>query len=210
MLAPPPSLAAHRTRRIADELQAVLRHNVRNKLAAARNAAFYVKRKLATALESEPKAAQFLAIVDSELEAASQLLTSAHSPTPEPVAVLAATRALLAELTVPHDVVITAEGVEPTLQCDRAELQLALFELLANAIDAGARHITCAWSTDERVTTLTVTDDGAGVVDAQIARAGHLGLGLKVARRAVSHARGTLVVEATPPRGSCATLKLPA
>lgn len=64
---------------LAEELSATLRHEVKNKLAAARNSVFFVKRKL-VGIEEAPapldeRVMRFLDLADQELVVAGQLLS---------------------------------------------------------------------------------------------------------------------------------------
>lgn len=130
---------------IAEEVIAALRHDIRNKLAAIRQAAYYLKTKTQpTPLwESDPRIARFFGLIDEQVEeadalfATSSALTKLHqrrvAPIPAPTIIERAVRAAAATGVV---AVGAIEDVEVSV--DRADLILALEELIVNALEATA------------------------------------------------------------------------
>jgi signal transduction histidine kinase len=111
----------------------------------------------------------------------------------------------------------------PVIRGDVPMLQQALVNLLLNACDAcahGGRVEARVRREGDRVT-FTVSDDGVGITAEQAARAtepffttkapGHgTGLGLAIANEIVKMHRGALSVRPASPRGTVASLTLPA
>ncbi|MGV3622920.1 MAG: ATP-binding protein [Archangium sp.] len=224
MLQAPPHLHVFRQLRIAEELHASARHAVRNKLAAVRNAGFYVRRKLdRTSLPAEdPKLGGFLQLIDSELNEASLLLMATKITPPVTSDMGDAARAVLSGVTLPPNVTLSVHGDD---RCEvfasRPELELAFYEVLANAVDAAGdqpSRLRVVWDSPSKLESrLVVEDDGPGVreIVARLFSPGfstrehRLGLGLKLARRLITTQRGTLTVEPAGQRGTRATIVLP-
>src|SRR4051812_40775412 len=104
-LAPPQWIQDTYRRFLIEEAMSVLRHDVRNKLGAIRNASFYLQRKVeraAPALWSEdPRMPKFFELIGSELTAAEKTLASKLPSLSEAgggaTPVLAAVRRVLAD-----------------------------------------------------------------------------------------------------------------
>lgn len=224
MLQVPAHLNVFRQLRLAEELHASSRHAVRNKLAAVRNAGFYVRRKLErTSLPAEdPKLGGFLQLIDSELNEASLLLMASKPTAPLMTDLGDAIRTVAEGVTLPPLCTLTLKGED---RCDvfasRPELELAFFELLSNAVDAAGNQparIRVVWDSPTPLTSrVMVEDDGPGVRDVAerlfspgfTTREHRLGLGLKLARRIITAQSGTLTVEPAGQRGTRATIVLP-
>src|SRR5688572_17697974 len=74
---------------VLDEAQSTLRHDLRNRLAAIRNAEFYLKRRitqLAPALaENDRRVPQMLELIETELRSADEMMSSRlEPPAPDP------------------------------------------------------------------------------------------------------------------------------
>lgn len=130
---------------IAEEVIAALRHDLRNKLAAIRQAAYYLKTKSqATELwDSDPRIARFFGLIDEQVEEAdaifgpSPVLAKLHQrrvgPIPAPTIIERAVRAAAATGLI---TVGEIDDVEVSVDC--AELILAVEELIDNALEATA------------------------------------------------------------------------
>jgi signal transduction histidine kinase len=224
-MAPPRRLRTLWRRFSLEEAASTLRHDVRNRLSSIRNAAFYLRRRTVKAapelIQQDPRVAQFFDLIESELVGAEQVLTSRLPPLPDrvgaPIDAGALIRELAAELAFPAGVTAVAEGSAPVVG-DRRELELAVYCLIENAVDAmagvGGRVIVRA-RRDDATTVIEVEDEGAGFDEAALGRAfepffttraDRLGLGLNIARRIADRGQGR--VEVGP--GARARLVLPA
>jgi signal transduction histidine kinase len=112
------------------------------------------------------------------------------------------------------------EGL-PTVRGDREMLQHALVNLLLNACEAcpPGGHVRITARSDNDGVVFTVDDDGTGISDEAAARAtepffttkGHgSGLGLAITTEIVKMHRGTFTLRAAVPRGTTATVTIPA
>jgi signal transduction histidine kinase len=214
-------------RAIVAEVLSLLRHDLRNKLATVRNAAFYLERRAEkTPLWGEPRVPSFFKMIESELEAVESMLTDEtmltrlFDPRPEVVSLLACLDRAREELA-PAGLRIE-NGIEavPTVRADAEELTLALRCLLANAVEATPspapvlirlRHAEHAWAVE-------IVDAGPGLMGRSRTEAfdpfvsgkpGHLGLGLNIARRILERWEGGLALDVSPGGGTRATVTLP-
>ena len=187
------------------EATAVLRHDLRNKLASVRNAGFYVRRRVekeaADLLARDARVATMMGLSTSELEAAEAILADRlprlSDVTTEDVA---ADRAI--SLALPHiDARVSTIPSDLTIRGNELELAVAVFCLIENAVDAGADAIEVGAAADGDRVVVTVRDDGRGFDEETARRApepffttrpGHLGLGLPIVKRIATRAGGEL------------------
>lgn len=107
------------------------------------------------------------------------------------------------------------------LSCDAVALREALFNLVANAIEAsppGSGVFVATYPTSEGGQHWVVNDMGRGIAPDRVAglgrpyhttKVGGSGLGLAIARSAVDAQGGTLEVESSPTRGTTVSIWLP-
>jgi signal transduction histidine kinase len=215
-------------RLVVEETVSLLRHDLRNKIAAVRNAAFYLRRKLesppAPVWSSDPRMPQMADVIQSELSAMDALVTSrsAVSRSEETTAThaSAAVDELLATVgpgfAARIDVVKTDDAA---VMLAPLELQLAIYCLLENAVEARAEGrvaLSIRRREDARLA-IEVSDEGPGFVGDAAMRhlepfftthPGRVGLGLNIARRLAYRGEGGLEVAGLE-RGVSATLVLP-
>jgi signal transduction histidine kinase len=130
----------------------------------------------------------------------------------------------IVESTTAHGLQISTNLANPTTQvsCDATQAELALHELLANAIDATTETgtITLTTHTSPDTITITIHDTGPGMPPEILARAmepffttrpngAGKGLGLAIAQHFARQTGGTLNLTSTPSLGTTARLSLP-
>ena len=196
---------------IADEMASFIRHDLRNKLGAIRNAAFYLRKRMEPieAYATDPRAAHMFALIEQTLKQADDLVA--------PRAVLedfferragtadvstAVTRAT-ASLRMSDRVDVEVEPAR--VSGDEDIVVVALRCLLCNASEAGARTIRVRGrSGDPRAYALSVEDDGPGVEPTELealrcpfvtTKPGHVGIGLALADRLARRLGGQLLIE---------------
>jgi signal transduction histidine kinase len=213
---------------VVEESLSVIRHDLRNKLGAIRNASFYVRRKLdKTAPEvaaKDPRIPEFLGMITTELDAAEILVQSRLPATAqaEPMAASAILERTRELVPLPANVKLTVEhATDPRVRISPEEAALAMFCLVQNAVDAldergGAIRIGIG--ADDGHIALEVDDDGPGfAAGAQervlepffTTRAGRMGVGLNIARRIMQRWSGKIAI-APLERGVRAALLLKA
>jgi signal transduction histidine kinase len=187
------------------EATAVLRHDLRNKLASVRNASFYLRRRVeqqaAELVARDPRVTTFFELSTSELDAAETILGERLPKLPEIVTVPVELDRAVADAVAHVRAPVTTIESGLIVRVDRAELAVAILCLVENAVDAGAQAIdVTAGSVGDRVM-IRVTDDGPAL-DAEVVRRapepyfttrpGHLGLGLPIVKRIAARAHGEL------------------
>ncbi len=197
-------LSAAERAAVAEEVGAVLRHDLRNNLASIGNANAYLMRKIegSEVWQSDPRIPVFFTLIRTELERAEALLS--RHPTVDQLY-----RRQLEELQIERVVgselahLELAQGIEleldlgqtRPLRLDRAELELVLHCLIENALEAmpagGHLRVRVTGESAGDVC-LVVQDNGVGLQgrrQEEIVRPfvshspGRMGLGLSIVRR---------------------------
>lgn len=192
--------AAKERAAVVETVTAVLRHDLRNKLASIRNAAFYLSRRAQQEqpLKGDARVEQFFQLIDMELDAAEGLLEGpgARAPSPRTTARLRdVAEAALSRLPVPEGVRVERAWEDSALlTVDVEELTLLVRCLVENALEAMPEGGTLGLLAreDAEGSVLEVVDTGPGLAPEVAQKAfepfvttkpGHAGLGLCIARR---------------------------
>jgi signal transduction histidine kinase len=209
-------LHEHERLLVFETLCSLLRHDVRNKVAAARMAAHWLRKKgTAAGLTSEPRFEQFHGVLDSELIAIDALLTERLPITGSNTAVssvalqVVVDRALF-ELPIPAGMRVDVNAGGDRVRGIVDDLACALRALLRNAFEAqgetGVARVRCY--VDDGAVFFEVSDDGPGIPESVRSRAahgftstkgGHVGLGLAVVARVARAHVGELVIAPAQP-----------
>jgi signal transduction histidine kinase len=190
-------------RRIAS----VVGHELRNPLAVINNSAYFVKTKLGSAAQADPKIEKHLGIIASEIARADRLIADMlrfSRPLeikPAPTCLTAIVEAALKDCVLPEGVKVRREKpkAEATVTADAAALSEALRRILDNAGEAAGAGgtVTVAWGSRSGGAFVEVSDTGPGIKPEALPSILHpffttkprgLGLGLAVAEKiAVAH-----------------------
>jgi signal transduction histidine kinase len=201
---------------IAEEATAADRHELRSKLAAIGNAAYFIRRKLEQApafLVSDTRLGQFFQLIDDELQAVGERLQS-RLRTPEeagsePLDLKRLAGSVLDMVRLPEALDVQRPAASGAVRANPDELALALFCLLENAVEAAmaSPRPAVVLGVDLRADAwfnLWVENSGPGIDDALAeqlwrpfftTRPGHLGVGLKIARRVARRWGGEVDVD---------------
>jgi signal transduction histidine kinase len=210
-----------------EEVGARVAHEVKNPLAA-------VKGLVELVAEDAPseRARERLAVAHAEIDRIEAILRDYlgfarplghYAPRPADVAdVGRSVVALLESRAGAAGITLTAEGPSVLRELDVERLKEAVLNLTLNALDATPRggHVALTWGADGAGFAFTVLDDGRGMDAATRAkvgtpfftqRAGGVGLGVALARRAIELHGGTLTYAEGPAgRGTKVTITCPA
>jgi signal transduction histidine kinase len=167
--------------------------------------------------------------VDRVIGAVRELLDRAR---PDAAARLIALKPVLTRLTESAQVLAATQGVRVTLEVpddlplvagDEVQLELAITNLVTNALDAMPQggHLTVTAAARDSGVVLEVRDTGPGMPPDLVARAFEpwvttkpagrgTGLGLSIAREVVQRASGFITVETPPGGGTVFRVSLPA
>jgi len=219
-------------------LAASVGHELRNPIAAVRNAAAYVSKRLAdksaaavAAAAADPKVPQFLALMDRELNVCTKIISDlldfarqrpiALSPCPlrplveEAISLVSAAQAVSILNEVPEDL--------PVPNLDRDQFRQVLINLLQNAVEAlppggAGQVIVRADGGSGRPLRVSVSDNGTGISAAARAhifeplfttKTKGTGLGLAIVQNGVKRHNGAIEIESEPGRGTTFHIDLP-
>ncbi len=187
------------------EATAVLRHDLRNKLASVRNAGFYVRRRVekeaGDLLQRDERVAKMFDLSNGELGAAEAILAE-RLPRLADIAIetFPVDRAIACAL--PHaDARVATTPSDLVARASELELAVAVLCLIENAVDAGASQIDVRAAAEGDHVVVMVHDDGGGLDEETARRApepffstrpGRLGLGLPIVKRVATRAGGEL------------------
>jgi len=214
------------------QLAASVGHEIRNPLAAARNALSYLRRKLGkdTAPAKGDRTLEFIQLADRELEACNRIVqdlldfarerplhvtsSSLHTLVSEVLEVARSRPAVAVHNEVPEDL--------PLLDADRDQLRQVLLNLVQNGIEAipeertGNVRIRAAVAADGL--RISVSDDGSGIPEGDRERifeplvttkAKGTGLGLAISSAIVKRHHGSLRLESALNQGTSFHITLP-
>jgi two-component system, NtrC family, sensor histidine kinase HydH len=215
-----------RTEKLAaiGQLAASVGHELRNPLAAIRNANTYIIKKLQNS--DEPRVKQFGQLIESELDVCAKIISDlldfarerplVLAPTPlrdlveEVCAMVSTTSTVSLRNHVPGDLAV------PTV--DRDQFRQMIFNIVLNAVEAieateprDSAHVTIAADKPGASWRLTIQDDGPGIPGDVVSRIFEplfttkikgTGLGLAIVASIVERHGGTIDVDSAPGRGT--------
>lgn len=215
------------------QLAASIGHDIRNPIAAVRNATHYLQRRVAKSdLASDARVNQSIAIMDKELNACAKIVGDlldyarerapalVRCPLKELVDDAVGVIALPSHVTVEN---VVDDDVAPPL--DRDQFRQVLVNLIQNAAEAipsgRAGVVRVAAESTPDWTTITVEDNGTGIPEEDLKKVFEplftsklkgTGLGLSIVANAVKRHKGTLDVASrrdAGAQGTTFTLRLP-
>jgi signal transduction histidine kinase len=213
---------------ITEEVASVLRHDLRNKLAAIRNAAFYIRRRLAEteAWRADPRLEELSGVIQSEATRANELiderlgLLHLFARAVERTDARECLRRAVTCARIQREPALRVDiEAEPgDIDADPIEVALAVRCLLENAAEAMNGHGAIEVRGFQRDShyVVEVADRGPGIAQQErdvvlkpfhTTKQGHAGLGLNIAARVAQRCRGRVVV-GEPPLGALVALHL--
>jgi len=212
------------------QLASGVAHELRNPLGAIKNAAFYVRRRIAkTDLPTtEPKAMEFLNLIDDEVNAANKVITDllgfsrVAKPTVSPVNIAGVIENALLHTPMPQNVDLAKDIDDslPMVMVDADQIRQVFVNVVINAQQAmteGGRLGIRAGSKGEFVE-VEFADTGPGIPEPDIikifdplftTKAKGIGLGLSVCKSILEKHGGDIRVESKEGRGTTFTISLP-
>ena len=200
-------------------------HELRNPLAAMKNAAYYLGM---VADRSDPSVAETLSVLNREIARSDTIITSMlglarTGPRPRSeVDISALLEGTLSAFTVPPGVSVEKrlDDALPPVAADPGQLSIIFGNLLRNACEAmiGGGRLGVSSTLDGRWVTVNVEDSGPGMPKEVLDRVfeplfttkpGGTGLGLPVAKMLVESADGTIEAQSEPGKGATFTVRLP-
>lgn len=200
---------------IAEEVASILRHDLRNKFASVRNAAFFISRRVQKTdlWTADARIESFFKLMEQELVAADEMITNRLSlkhlfgQELGKFSLKDCLERALAQAELPENIRVEAHfSDEAAIEADVNEVVLMMLCLLENCIEAmpngGVISVSGERREDGKVS-LKVVDSGKGMTDearAVLFRAlttskpGHAGLGLCIVRRIAGRYGGVVEV----------------
>jgi signal transduction histidine kinase len=213
------------------QMAAVVGHEIRNPLAVINNSIYFIKTKLSTGQEPDPKIAKHIKIIESEIQQANGIINEilTYSRQRELKPELVKLNHWLEELLSvypfpPHiELVKLLDPADPTLSIDATEMQQSIRNLIGNGIEVmpppkGGKITVRTRIPEPGWVQIDIGDSGAGippdVLDKIFApffttKARGTGLGLAVVRKVIDRHRGRVDVESQVGVGTTFKLFLP-
>ncbi len=205
-------------------------HELRNPLGAIKNAVFYIRRRLAkTDLPTtEPRAFEFLGIIDEEVDAANKVITDLlgfsrlAKPTVLPVSIAGVIEDALQHISQPENINLIKHIYEklPMVMVDADQIRQVFVNLIINAqqaMDEGGHLDIRVKSSAEKVE-VEFADTGCGIPEPALSKifdplfttkAKGIGLGLSVCKSILEKHGGDIRVESEVMKGTKFTVSLP-
>ena len=205
-------------------------HELRNPLGAIKNAVFYVRRRIAkTDLPAtEPRVAEFLDIIDDEVNAANKVITDllgfsrVAKPTVSPVSLAGVIEDTLRHTHLPENVALTKDIDHnlPMVMVDADQIRQVFLNIVLNALQAmpeGGR-LDIRASRQGKFVEVEFADTGGGIPKSIIdkifdplftTKAKGVGLGLSVCKSILDRHEGDIRVESEVGKGATFTVSLP-
>ncbi len=206
-------------------------HDLRNPLAAIRNAHYFIGRQLDDAglLAAEPRVSQFMAIIEAELTYCSKVIAElldfardrplTRTATPVPTLMKDAVAGVTSRPGVAIEVVAAKDL--PILTVDQDLVRRAIGHLIQNGVDAippsRPGHVRVVAAREEELVVVRVHDDGVGISESErelvfrplfSTKLRGAGLGLAIVHSVVTRHGGTLTFESNG-EGTTFTITLP-
>jgi len=213
------------------QMASVVGHEIRNPLAVINNSIYFIKTKLGTAGEPDPKIAKHIKIIESEIQQANgiinEILTYSRQREmkPERVQVNTWLEELLSVYPFPPHIQLEKvfSQADVPVEIDTTEMQQALRNLIGNGIEVmpppkGGKLTVRTYMPEPGWVAIDVGDAGGGipqdVLDKIFApffttKARGTGLGLAVVRKVVDRHKGRVDVESRVGVGTTFKLILP-
>ncbi|MBA7615072.1 Adaptive-response sensory-kinase SasA [subsurface metagenome] len=205
-------------------------HELRNPLGAIKNAAYYVKGKVAQSelSQKEPRVMEFLAIVEDEINSSNKIINDllgfsrVGKPSVSPAQIENVIETALSRTPIPENIKLAKklDADLPEIEIDADQVQQVLANMIANAVEAmpeGGKLTIAARGKDECLE-VEIADTGCGIPQEVVGkifdplfttRAKGIGLGLALCKAIIDRHEGYIQVESQVGKGTTFTIKLP-
>jgi signal transduction histidine kinase len=205
-------------------------HELRNPLGAIKNAAYYIKGKLAKSElgQKEPRVMEFLDIMDDEINTANKIINDllgfsrVGKPSVSPNRIEKVIEDALSHTTIPEgiELIKKLDAELPQIEIDASQIQQVLVNIISNAVQAMPEEGKLIIGTREKEGFLEVeiADTGCGIPGEAInkifdplftTKAKGIGLGLAVCKSIIDRHGGYIEVKSKPGKGTTFSIKLP-
>jgi len=205
-------------------------HELRNPLAAIKNAAYYIKGKVAKNElgQKEPRVMEFLDIVDDEINASNEIINDllgfSHigKPSVSPAKIEKVIEDALSRTPIPEniEVVKKLDADLPEVEIDPNQVHQVLVNIITNAVQAMPEggKLTVIAREKGGFLEVEVADTGCGIPGESVdkifdplftTKAKGIGLGLAVCKAIIDRHEGNIEVKSKVGKGTTFNVKLP-
>ena len=205
-------------------------HELRNPLGAIKNAAYYVKGKVAKSelAHKEPRVIEFLNIMDDEIDTSNQIINDllgfsrVGKPSVLPTQIKNVIEDALSPTIIPESIkLIKKLDTElPQIEIDASQIHQVLVNMISNAAQAMPEggKLTIAAREKESFLEVEIADTGCGIPEEAVnkifdplftTRAKGIGLGLAVCKTIIDRHEGNIEVKSQAGKGTTFTIRLP-
>jgi len=205
-------------------------HELRNPLAAIKNAIYYVRGKVVKSelVQKEPRVMEFLDIVDNEINSSNKIISDllefsrVSKLAVSPTSIEAVSEDALSHTTIPENIELTKkiEASLPEVEIDANQVRQVLVNILFNAVQAmpDGGKLTISARGKDKFLEVGIADTGCGIPREIIGkifdplfttRARGIGLGLAVCKAIIEKHEGYIEVESEVGKGTTFTINLP-
>ncbi len=205
-------------------------HELRNPLGAINNAVYYIRGKIINSelAQKEPRVAEFLDIVDDEINSSNKIINDLLSfsrvgkPAVSPARIEKVIDDAIVHTSILESIELTREldASLPEVEIDTDQIRQVLVNIITNAVQAmpeGGKLTIDARAVDNFLK-VAVTDTGVGIPESAMGKifdplfttkAKGIGLGLAVCKSIIERHEGRIEVESKVGMGSTFTISLP-
>jgi len=205
-------------------------HELRNPLGAIKNAAYYIKGKIAKSElgQKEPRVIEFLEIMDDEINSSNKIINDllgfsrvGKSPV-SPTRIEKVIDDAISHTPIPEHIELTKklDADLPEIEIDTDQIRQVLVNMITNAAQAMPEvgKLTIEASGKDNFLEVGVTDTGCGIAEEVLGKifdplfttkAKGIGLGLAVCKSIIDRHGGGIEVKSRVGKGTTFTIKLP-
>jgi len=205
-------------------------HELRNPLGAIKNAAYYVRGKVAKSelAQKEPRVMEFLNIMDDEINASNKIINDllgfsrVGKPTVSPTQIKNVIEDALSRTPIPESIELIKklDAELPQVEIDASQIQQVLVNIISNAVQAmpeGGKLIIGTRGKEGRLE-VRIADTGCGIPKEAIdkifdplftTKAKGIGLGLAVCKTIIDRHEGEIEIKSQVGKGTTFIIRLP-
>jgi len=205
-------------------------HELRNPLGAIKNAAYYVKGKVAKSelAQKEPRVIEFLNIMDDEINACTKIINDllgfsrVGKPSVSPTQINNVIEDALSRTTIPENIELVKklDAELPQVEIDASQIQQVVVNMISNAVQAMPEggELKIGTKKKEGFLEVEIADTGCGIPKEArdkifdplfTTRAKGIGLGLAVCKAIIDRHEGKIEVKSQVEKGTTFIIKLP-
>jgi len=205
-------------------------HELRNPLGAIKNAAYYIKGKVAKSElgQKEPRVTEFLDIIDDEINASNKIINDllgfsrVQKPSVSPARIEKVIEDALSRTAIPENIepIKKLDSNLPDIEVDPDQIEQVLVNMITNAVQAMPEGGKLAIGAREKggFLEVEVADTGCGIPEESVdkifdplftTRAKGIGLGLAVCKAIIDSHEGNIEVKSKIGKGTMLNVKLP-